>query len=688
MRFKKRDGRKDVSTGRWLIGALLLASRIPLAAGQGYPALTRERPTGYVAESTYVAKPIDLRKMNLKRLEDECGLKRSSKKVDASEYRSCAPSGALDLNSAKMIDAVNLKLRESAEANTIRAGNRQIFRQLAASLPIVATPGELVILKKIKSGALPFKSFCTTFKVAPEFCSQPDYKTILIEQMKLTEGKDLGRSFLKQDSRKQADEMIGMVQEVYSSCLYGKPEQARARFLEDSMVTAFFLSDAFGREGQDSFKKFSVKDFGKDSPPEGYRGMLVSTGRKDTCMQSFATVCRSVCGSGAGCEDAFPQSISCNVTSLERRIDEAKADFRESALKEIRIAGLNETPGFGGYRGWAGVPGYGSNLTGMVECMKTPSGKFRSYALYHQFHHFPAVVGGMRNSFPEARRDVLDQLYCDSIECNEAVESGNETLWGAAKLGAIGMALIPGVGGVVSTLVYAGLEEGELLSKVKGNWEEAETLRFGAFTKGYKNHTAIAKQLDDLKDRNLYNFRMMAVTAVSAAVMIKVADPLLERGSKKVSAFFRANPDLAKNLGDSLYKIGAPLQKLLETGVKKLPQGALVSEVEALAEAEANTVARSLATQGVKLGPKILSAMKHHFAETAKHDMELLVAQNVSGTGIKVENEGPHNLMGHYSQLTRESLAFAYQTISGSKDKTPEQIKHDLEQDPALAGKK
>ncbi|NDG86096.1 MAG: hypothetical protein EBX52_13790, partial [Proteobacteria bacterium] len=403
-----------------------------------------------------------------KNLEDSCGLKKTSHDLDAKEYRSCSADGPLDKSSAGMINSVNLKIRESAEEKVIRAGNRQVFRQIVASLPIVATPGELAILRKIKSGALPFKSFCTTFNVASEFCAQPDYKNILIEQMRLTEGKDLSKSFLKQNSEKQADELVGMVREIYSDCLYGKPDQARARFLEDSTVTAFFLSDSFGEQGQDAFKKFAVKGFGRDSPEGGYRGMQVDTGhgRKDTCMQSFTSVCQSVCGHGSGCEDFFPGSISCNMTNLAKKINRAKQEFRESALKEIRVAGLNETSNFGGYKGSAGVDGYGSNITGMVECWKSPSAKFRSYALYHQFHHFPAVVGGMRNSFPEPKRDVMDNLYCDSIKCHKAVERGNENLWGAAKLAAIGMALIPGVGTVASTLMYAGLEEGELLSKV------------------------------------------------------------------------------------------------------------------------------------------------------------------------------------------------------------------------------
>ena len=504
---------------------------------------------------------------------DEVNCILADQEADAQEYlNSCNGNTPVPRQSLKDVQALVAKSNADFQSSVIHKANLQVFQNIFTAMPYTSSQDELkklhFILNYNTSDLEKMRAVCNFYQIKKEstMCSDASYFKVVKSSMQKFDAKNKNGHFLAVDTNTVASHMMNAMAEFRSECsspyTTHKMQQARALFLQDNTIAPYFLSDAFIPD-QNHMQNNIIDILGNDDhtfikgDTRNYKGL-----RAETCDAAANQIQDIVCAprDEEVIEDGHSTGISkktgnlsCDSANLVKKIDKAKADFHDTAIRELKIAGLNTAPDFGGcdqalsvsdvnpialaYKklgcGGNNVSGYGSNAEGMAICGLNPATKFRQYALNYQFHQYPGIYRNLRQGMSPGETAVLDQTICRAKACDKKIGRVNDFQFNTAKIAATiaGAIPIPGMA-ALGALAYTGVSELQNVKKYMKASDEIRTRTFGAMVGSYKNYVQAEKDIANFKADQSQIVVNGVVTAVTAFIGYKILDGIADQAAE------------------------------------------------------------------------------------------------------------------------------------------------------------
>jgi len=173
------------------------------------------------------------------------------------------------------------------------------------------------------------------------------------------------------------------------------------------------------------------------------------------------------------CRNIDPDDLVMNQNIL----NEAKEEFKKAIMDQL----LTITDNTKADRG------HHSNSMGANICNVEMNEKNDLYALVNQYKGYPLMMGRLLKGMDANQKEMYSTLICDALSCQDSLNEVHDDLMTAAKIGAMGLSLIPGVGPLISIGAYASIEAGETIQKYDQSKTELKQMKSSIAVGGIEN---------------------------------------------------------------------------------------------------------------------------------------------------------------------------------------------------------
>ena len=439
--------------------------------------------------------------------------RRNNAMLDPSKLGSCSKEDALaDAQFQKGLcasanDALPSKLKgvymESANAmsdlmrkNLVSEMNRKIFSKVISALPFVANEDEL---RAIKSGNL--EEVCSKFDLdsKSEICNGQESAKALQDGLSdyLRNGK---QHFLSKSDPEVSLALRSHFKELVNICSLLDPKGSGNSENQASVTAELNI---------ELDKLFT-------DPVAGPYAMTDSVRKK---LKKF--------GKGT-CEDYS----DIQTLSLPTLIKDAKSEFRETALSQLKICSNNGLPNYHektGVMATVLVPevalvSQARHQIGALECGVSGDRKYQMGALYQQYASYPQLFGQVVHQLKPDDQKLYAKIICSSKKCNQNVISGNQALYKGSLtlLMAAGTVFTGGAASAAILATTAAVSAAHINSELDVVNDKKNQLRAGVEVGSYTPSTNVMKTLNGLDQTRHAIYTEAVIDAVFLGVATKV----------------------------------------------------------------------------------------------------------------------------------------------------------------------
>jgi hypothetical protein len=118
------------------------------------------------------------------------------------------------------------------------------------------------------------------------------------------------------------------------------------------------------------------------------------------------------------------------------------------------------------------------------------------------------------------QREMYSTLICDSLNCDSSVKAKNDQLMNAAKIGAMALSIVPGVGPLISIGAYAALESAETIDQYIEDKDKLTQMKSSIASSGIDNKQYNQEIGDYIKNLSKNTEEVKLISKLASTIII------------------------------------------------------------------------------------------------------------------------------------------------------------------------